>query len=88
MTGTEVKNYGLEIGLMFAAILLAMFALYIYVRCSPPEKNIPPEYFFKVREPKIQQRRDTEAKAKRACVEAQVNLLAVNSFLMKSQQML
>merc|ERR1712018_51910 len=32
---------------MFAAILLAMIALYIYVRCSPPEKNIPPEYFSK-----------------------------------------
>ena len=37
-----------------------------------PRKNIPPEYFLKVREPQIQQRRDTEAKAKRARVEAQV----------------
>ena len=57
------KSYGLEIGLMVLAIVLAIAALYVYVRLSP-KVEIPAEYFFRVREAKVRQRRDLEAKAK------------------------
>ena len=67
-------KYGLEIGIMAVAIVVAVLGLYIYVRFSPAEKNIPPEYFFKVREPKIRQKREAEAKAKKAREETEVNL--------------
>ena len=40
-------KYGLEIGIMAVAVVIAIIALYIYVKFSPAEKNIPPEYFFK-----------------------------------------
>ena len=70
----DSHQYGLEIGIMAAAIFLAVIGLYIYVRFSPPVENIPPEYFFKVREPRIRQRREAEAKAKLARDETQVNL--------------
>ena len=62
---------GLEVGIMGLAIVMAVLGLYFYVRFSPDEK-IPPEYFFKVREPQIRRRRENEAKAKKSAEENQV----------------
>ncbi len=62
MGDDQQKHLGLEIGLIALAILLAILGLYLYVRFSPAEQ-IPSEYFFKVREPKIRERREREAKA-------------------------
>ena len=59
----------MEIGLMVLAILVTIIGLYLYVRLSPV-LEIPSEYFFKVREPKIRARRLAEAKAKAAQVAA------------------
>lgn len=53
----------LEIGLMVLAIVVTIIGLYLYVKLSPAVE-IPAEYFFKVREPKIRARRLAEAKDK------------------------
>ena len=65
--------FALEVGIMGLAIVMVVLGLYFYVRFSPEEK-IPPEYFFKVREPQIRRRRENEAKAKKSAEENQVDL--------------
>ena len=54
----------LEIGLTLGAIVVAAAVLLVYVWVSPKE-NIPAEYFFQVRAPKVIKRRQLEAKAKK-----------------------
>ena len=65
--------FALEVGIMGLAFVMVVLGLYFYVRFSPEEK-IPPEYFFKVREPQIRRRRENEAKAKKSAEENQVDL--------------
>jgi hypothetical protein len=68
----EPAQLGLELAIVAITIILAVFFLYIYVKLSPKE-NIPREYFFKVREPKIRLKREAEAKTKNA-LKSQVEL--------------
>ena len=70
--------FALEVGIMGLAIVMVVLGLYFYVRFSPKEK-IPPEYFFKVREPQIRRRRENEAKAKKSAEENQVDLWNENN---------
>ena len=68
-----MASYALEIGLMLVSVVLTALALLVYVKCSSKE-DIPPEYFFKVREPKIRQRREMEAKIQALSEKNQVEL--------------
>lgn len=62
------QEYDLEMAMMALAIVLAFIGLYFYVRFTPKE-DIPADYFFKVREPKVRQRREAQAKAKKALLQ-------------------
>ena len=56
---------GLEIGLTVGAIALAAVVLLVWALWASPREDIPDEYFFQVRAPKVVKRRQLEAKAKK-----------------------
>ena len=64
----------LELGICLGSVGLGLTALYLYARFFPIEEKIPPEYFFKVREPKVRLKREIEAKLKKIRKEAEVEL--------------
>ena len=54
-----------EFGVIGIIFLVAGILFYIYIKATPNE-TIPDEYFFKVREQKIRQKRKLEQEAKKA----------------------
>jgi len=54
-----------EFGVVGIIFLVAGILFFIYIKATPNE-TIPDEYFFKVREPKIRQKRKLEQEAKKA----------------------
>ena len=57
----EARKIKTNIIVFLAAILFAILVLIVYILCSPKEE-IPPHYFFKVRQPLIMSKRAWELK--------------------------
>ena len=64
----ELHQLGLELGIIGFMFLVAGTMFYIYIMATPNE-DIPREYFFRIREPHIRQKRKLKEDAKKVEVE-------------------
>ena len=61
----ESRQLLIEFGMIAYIVLMSGIVFFIYIKATP-NKDLPDEYFFKVREPKIRKKRKLKEEAKKA----------------------